>query len=147
MKQEQAIDKIISALDFSGGNNSWFDLWHTHLDWEGAGNQSWPLRKHYLEALLELYHQLSLKLQAYPHPYQLWIEIDEDDAAQDAVYIHTPNPNEENFPLQFERSEEPQFTNHQLRQYINNLNLSVKRIKTQEGNLFFLYDKENGVPL
>lgn len=24
------------TLDFSGGKDSWFDLWHDHVDWEGT---------------------------------------------------------------------------------------------------------------
>ncbi len=31
-------------LDFSGGQNSWFDFWHTHVDWKGKGNDNWKSR-------------------------------------------------------------------------------------------------------
>ncbi len=143
----KTLKSIISSLDFSGGTNSWFDLWHTHLDWDGAANQSWPLRRQHLEQLLQVYQQLSIKLQAYPHPYQLWIEIDEQEAGEDAVYIHTPNPNADNFPIQYASLDLPQFENQELKQFVCGLNLSIKGIKTQDGNVYFLYDENIGMTL
>lgn len=143
----KTLNSIIGTLDFSGGTNSWFDLWHTHLEWDGAGSQSWSLRSKHLEQLLEVYQQLSTKLQGYPHPYQLWIEIDENDAAGDAVYLHTPNPNADNFPIQYKLSDLPHFVFQELKQFVSGLNLSIKGVKTQDGNVYFLYDERIGTPL
>ncbi len=35
-------------------------------------------------------------------PYQTWVCIHEEDTGADAVYIHTPNPNSDNFPANFD---------------------------------------------
>ena len=45
-------------LDF----DSWFDLWHTHIDWKGYGNLSWKHRKSHLESLFLLLKTLETKL-------------------------------------------------------------------------------------
>lgn len=85
-------------LDFS--NDGWFDLWHTHLDFFGVGNIRPKYRREHINAHLALYNDLLKKLDSFEKPYQSWIELNEKDAAVDAIYIHTPNPNENNFPLE-----------------------------------------------
>ena len=73
--------------------------WHTHVDWDGKGNHDWKTRKKYLKQLLDQFDQLKLKLRTYPHDFQLWIMIDENESGDDCVYIHTKNPNADNFPI------------------------------------------------
>src|SRR5258708_27262684 len=94
MKTRQKLE-----LDFSGGPKSWFDLWHTHVDWGGEGNKDWKKREKFLTELLGLYEQYKVSLSKYPRDYQLWVKIDDKDSGQDAVYIHTKNPNTDNFPI------------------------------------------------
>lgn len=133
-------------LDFSGGQNSWFDLWHTHVDWEGQGNRNWKLRQVYLNQLIELFTELKRELKQYPKDYQLWIIIDEQDSAEDAVYIHSKNPNEDNFPLVVEDIT-PNIKNKKLKTFINSLDLTVVQVDTMEEKLFYLFDKKVGIPL
>ncbi len=83
-------------LDF--GEDSWFDFWHTHLDFCGYGNYSIKTRKQHLKGLFNLFYELKEKLENWRNPYQIWIEISSNDASMDAVFIHSPNPNEDNFP-------------------------------------------------
>ena len=133
-------------LDFSGGQKSWFDLWHTHVDWKGQGNDSWEARLPYLKELVRVFNELKSKLKQYPKDYQLWMLIDEQDSGEDAVYIHSPNPNEENFPLMVENVV-PQISNNQLKEFIESLNLTAVQIDIMEGKLFYLFDDQAGVPL
>ena len=133
-------------LDFSGGPNSWFDFWHTHVDWQGHGNGSWEARLPYLNELVRVFDELKSELKQYPQKYQLWILINEQDSGEDAVYIHSPNPNEENFPLVVENVV-PQISNNQLKEFIESLKLTVVQIDTMEGKLFYLFDDEAGTPL
>ena len=88
-----------TKLDFSGGPKSWFDLGHTHVDWDGDGNKDWKNRERFLTELFGLYDQYKSELKKYPREYQLWVTIDDNDSGQDAVYIHTMNPNADNFPI------------------------------------------------
>ncbi len=137
----------MTDLDLNlSGPNSWFDFWHTHVDWKGHGNNSWEARLPYLKELVRVFNELKSKLKQYPKDYQLWMLIDEQDSGEDAVYIHSPNPNEENFPLVVENVV-PQISNNQLKEFIESLKLTVVQIDTMEGKLFYLFDDEAGTPL
>lgn len=35
-------------------------------------------------------------------PFQIWIIIDLNDSGQDAIYMHTKNPNSNNFPIKWQ---------------------------------------------
>lgn len=81
---------------------SWFDMWHTHLDWSGIGNQGMRPRRHHISALVQLHNNLLKQLESFPKPYQIWMTIHENDSGQVAVFIHTPNENRDNFPFKFD---------------------------------------------
>ncbi|MBD0296597.1 MAG: hypothetical protein ICV84_15595 [Flavisolibacter sp.] len=133
-------------LDFNGGPNSWFDFWHTHVDWKGHGNDSWEARLPYLNELVRLFNELKSELKQYPKEYQLWMLIDEQDSGEDAVYIHSPNPNEENFPLVVENVV-AQISDNNLKDFIESLKLTVVQLDTMEGRMFYLFDNKAGIPL
>lgn len=84
------------------GPDEWFDLWHTHVDWDGDGNDGAAARRPFLEALFIILDRLDQQAKAYPHPYQLWAWVLEEDSSQDAVFLHSKNPNSDNFPLEFD---------------------------------------------
>ncbi|MGG0645041.1 hypothetical protein ABE021_14045 [Sporosarcina gallistercoris] len=81
---------------------AWFDLWHSHLDFSGYGNHSLRIRRKHIQAHIALYKNILKKLGTFEKPCQSWVHIDDEDASADAVFIHTPNPNEDNFPLKVE---------------------------------------------
>lgn len=85
-------------LDFS--DDSWFDFWHTHLDFYGRGNESIRYRKLHLQASYDLMMKLNARLHEWDQPFQIWMEISQHDAALDAVYVHSFNPNETPFPFE-----------------------------------------------
>lgn len=96
---KRQVDEIVETLEM--GPDDWFEFWHTHLDWDGAGNASPEARRPYLKALFDLLQRLQQRLPSFPKPCQIWLFIDESDSGQDAVYLHSPNPNRDNFPLDF----------------------------------------------
>ncbi|RAV99162.1 hypothetical protein [Pseudochryseolinea flava] len=134
-------------LDFSGGPKSWFDLWHTHVDWDGKGNKDWKTRTRYLEQILETFDQLKQKLQTYPHAFQLWIMIDENDSGEDCVYIHTKNPNADNFPIKVTPDNKNEIKDKELKQFVDSLNFERVRVETSDGDLYYLFDKGTGISL
>ncbi|MCX2740688.1 hypothetical protein [Pontibacter anaerobius] len=141
--------KLPEALDFSGADQSWFDLYHLHIDDLGLGNISWKSRKQHLDALFELAELVKEKLSVYPKDYQFWIEIDENDSREDAIYIHTPNPNENNFPVNLEFDEELEVKNILLLNYLNGKGYSMqkKKLTNSEGKFcttYFLYQEGLG---
>ncbi|WP_163101614.1 hypothetical protein [Peribacillus alkalitolerans] len=93
----------VEQYDLDFGKEGWFNLWHAHLDFYGFGNDSLRIRREHIKAHIDLYKNLLKKLESFEKPYQSWILIDDEDAGSDAVYIHTPNPNNDDFPLKVEK--------------------------------------------
>ena len=134
-------------LDFSGGPKSWFDLWHTHVDWDGKGNKDWKTREKYLEQILGTFEQLKQKLTSYPHDFQLWIMIDENDSGKDSVYIHTKNPNANNFPLKVTADNTNAIKGRELKQFVDTLAFERVRVKTRNGDIYYLFENGTGISL
>ena len=76
-------------------------MWHTHVDWKGDGNQSVEASRPFLHALFRVFEKIEMVVSDWKKPAQTWVIIG-DDSSQDAVYLHTPNPNNDNFPYSFE---------------------------------------------
>lgn len=98
------LSALVDNYNLQFDNEAWFDLWHTHLVFSGIGNDSLKLRREHIKAHLTLYKNLLKKLEPFEKPYQTWILLDDKDAGTDAVFIHSLNPNEDNFPLKVENS-------------------------------------------
>lgn len=141
------MNTIIRKLDFSGGKNSWFDFWHTHIDWNGDGNKSWDLRKEFLDKLLTEFENVKSELKKYPNEYQTWILIDENNSGEDAVYIHTKNPNSENFPLKVHAEKSIKCLNQNLSDFMKKTNLEILGFENEGGSYFLLTDKNHGTSL
>lgn len=82
--------------------SGWFDLWHTHADWRGEGNGHAGVRRESIRALFAAWERIGTLVAVHPGPWQSWLVFDATDSGQDAVYLHTPNPNRDNFPYRFE---------------------------------------------
>lgn len=94
LRKEELVEN--HQLDF--GAASWFDYWHTHLDFYGYGNSSLKMRKQHVKSFVNLLNNLEVALEMRGKPYQLWLLFSTVDAGEDAVFIHSENPNENNFP-------------------------------------------------
>lgn len=138
---------ITNNLDFTGGKGSYFDFWHTHIDWEIEGNKSWELRQSFLEKLITEFENVKIELKKYPHNFQTWIVIDENDSGEDGIYIHTKNPNSDNFPLKIQNSKSFTCKNKRLKQFITNTKLNVIEIVYDDGKGYYLFDEKIGEPL
>jgi hypothetical protein len=80
----------------------WCDLWHTHFDWDGFGNLGGMHRRRHLNALLTALARARVELAAQPVAYQLFAAVYPKSSADDALYVHTRNPNSTPFPYAFE---------------------------------------------
>lgn len=86
------------AARFSVSDVGWYDYMHWHVDWWGTGNLSWRERRSHLAALFTMFRRLLAQTDRWEQPHQCWLLIDPGDSSQDAVYLHTPNPNGRVFP-------------------------------------------------
>ncbi len=71
----------------------WFDLWHAHPN-DNGGGQRWA-------NLLGVWARVDAAGRASGRPWQSWLVIQLTEPRDDAVYLHTPNPNRDNFPYPF----------------------------------------------
>lgn len=81
----------------------WCDLHHQHFDWTGKGNAGRVHRIRHLNALLRALKNARLELSAHGQPFQLFAYVDLNESANDALYVHTPNPNGSDFPSPIDR--------------------------------------------
>lgn len=81
--------------------SSWYDLWHTHVDWRSEGDRSPKKRQVFLQVLFTLFRRLASQARQRT-ACQVWLLVYPANSGQDAVFVHTPNPNHDNFPFSFE---------------------------------------------
>lgn len=67
------------------------NYWHYHADWPGWGNLGWRHRLPHVRALCTVFQKIADARDRFASPFQTWIAIREEDAGQDATFIHSPN--------------------------------------------------------
>jgi hypothetical protein len=82
--------------------SDWFDLWHWHPAFERDGLTGSDENRNRLRSLFAAWSHVENAAGQLARPWQAWLVIDCSDPEQDAVYLHTPNPNRDNFPYLFE---------------------------------------------
>ena len=60
---------------------------------------SWFYRMQYLKAYCQIFQEIASASKDFQTPFQTWISLSGHNAGEDAVFLHTPNPNHSNFPL------------------------------------------------
>ncbi|MGZ4996203.1 MAG: hypothetical protein ACXV8J_00010 [Methylobacter sp.] len=93
-QQERVASDCIERLDING----WFDFWHTHSDMKCKANCAKSMVALLTYKLLEKAEALFENRQA---PIQIWATFCEE-TGNNAVYIHSPSPNNSSFPYDFD---------------------------------------------
>ncbi|MGE6376464.1 hypothetical protein [Peribacillus muralis] len=137
----------VEQYNLNFGQEGWFDTWHTHLDFYGFGNNSVKIRREHIKAHIVLYNNLLDKLQTFDKPYQSWIELVDEDAGLDAVYVHTPNPNDDNFPLKIEDISWNCTIPKYFKDLINLNEFNVGHYEWETTNHYIIQSKNNGIKL
>ncbi len=97
LSEERRAIASIERLDVE----TWFDLWHTHPDWDGKGNRCPENRAAVAEMTYRLLRFAEQRIAARKEPIQVFATICAD-TADNAVYLHSGNPNGTPFPHPFE---------------------------------------------
>jgi hypothetical protein len=72
----------------------WYDLWHEHFDREGYTRRREGVRRAHLEALFTAFKRILAQTASTDRAVQVFLSIaPSQEAEQDALYVHTPNPN------------------------------------------------------
>jgi|PlaIllAssembly_1097288.scaffolds.fasta_scaffold119499_1 hypothetical protein len=75
--------------------SEWYDFSHVHPSLEGIENRN-------LKAIIEIERFIGIKLELRKLEHQRWIQIDLNNSDYDAVFVHTKNPNRDDYPVEFE---------------------------------------------
>jgi hypothetical protein len=81
----------------------WYDLWHVHFDWHGHSRGIGRARRAHLNALFTAFRRALRQAADARTDVQTFVSIAPPaHAEQDALYVHTPNPNGSSFPHRFD---------------------------------------------
>ena len=141
---QNSFDKM-SWLDFKS-SDTWFDNWHIHFDNRGYGNNSFNRRKPHLDKLFRHFYYLIDLTKDLKTDFQLYSIILDYDSYSDALFLHTPNPNNSQFPFNIkDLKSNSTLKNEQLNKYIDSLNGFEKLYGQADEAFCLLYKKEIGV--
>jgi hypothetical protein len=147
LKTQIDLDKS-TGLNFSDPDKSWFDLWHVHFDNYGYGDKSFKKREPHLDKLFRHFDILSNKAKILNREYQIWITILDYESYDDALFLHTANPNQDNFPYKISGlSEKSNFTNSKLVEYLKKYPTYKMMYGVADENYCVIYKDNIGVPL
>jgi len=122
---------------------TWFDNWHVHFDWKGYGNKSFKRRKPHLDKLFRHFDLLVNKTKILKTDFQLYTILLDFDSYSDALFLHTPNPNNSQFPFMVSDLQlKTTLTNKELSTYIENLK-GYEKLYGKAGEAFCLLFKKN----
>ncbi|HCS20924.1 MAG TPA: hypothetical protein DIW47_10270 [Bacteroidetes bacterium] len=129
--------------------NAWFDNWHLHFDWKGYGDTSFKRREPHLDKLFRHFYLLEQRINAFKKDFQLYAIILDYSSYDDALFLHTKNPNNNNFPWksECEVSDKNNLTNADLKDYIDNLTGYKLHFGTAEENYCILTKDGIGLPV
>jgi hypothetical protein len=134
-----------TQFDFNKNPDAWFDRWHMHFDWKGFGNNSFKRRKPHLDKLFRHFDILVSKTKNIKTEFQLFALLLDYDSSSDSLYLHTPNPNNNDFPLKWTTlSQTSTLTNKELDNYIGQLNGYDKLYGKTDQTFCILYQKGIG---
>lgn len=123
----------------------WCDLWHQHFDWDGLGNFGWRHRRKHLAALLEALRRARVELASSTQPYQLFALVHPRSSGDDAVYVHTPNPNGSAFPCTFAGASEVRHLPPLLAGKVDLTQYEVSAMPSQEGSYFVIQPRSGNL--
>lgn len=144
--------EIPEWIDFKNPENNWFDFFHQHINNQDKENKSWKSRKQHLDALFALADKYEIELSIMNRDYQFWINIDEKDSNDDAIYIHTKNKNKSEFPIKVKNYPDLRSINESLEKYLEGKNYKIIRFPVYDENLresinYYLYKDLLGIQM
>lgn len=95
------LENTVDNYCFCINDSEWYDMWHIHIDFHGYSNYSIKHHRKHIVFLIRLFQKILESSRQFPHPYQTWVYINKEDGSQDAIYFHTQNPHNTQFPMKF----------------------------------------------
>ena len=144
--------KIPKLIDFENPEKNWFDLYHQHIASLEFKPKNWESRKLCLDALFKLASEYEKQIVKLNRAYQFWILINDIDCHSDAVYVHTKNPNNSEFPWKVQNNLSLRSKNNKLEDYLLGKDYKIIRVifvdeKNKQSINYFLQKPNLGIPL
>ena len=159
MKRQRGLKRyyrnLVTEIDFKkptwkidfNNPDKWFDNWHWHFDWKGFGNNSFKRRKPHLDKLFRHFDFLVENTGKINKDFQLYTLLLDFNSSSDALFLHTPNPNNSQFPFKIEGlSTTTTLINKALDEYIKRLSGYEKLYGQVDEAFCLLYKKDIGQP-
>ena len=128
-------------------SETWFDNWHLHFDWKGYGNNNFKRRKPHLDKLFRHFDLLVDKTEKLKVEFQLYAVLLDFKSHSDALFLHTPNPNNSQFPFKVsDLHKTTTLKNKLLNEYIDNLNGCEKLYGKADEGFCLIFRKSVGKP-
>jgi hypothetical protein len=74
----------------------WYEFSHIHPSLEG-------IKERNLKTIMEIEQFIGERLDSRKLIHQRWISIDLNNSDYDGIFVHTNNPNQKNYPTEFEK--------------------------------------------
>lgn len=124
------------------------DNWHLHFDNWGYGNKSFKRRKPHLDKLFRHFDILIEKTKNMKGNFQLYTVLLDYNSNSDALFLHTPNSDNSQFPFQIsDLFEQSTLTNRALTNYIDQLTGYKKLYGEAEESFCILFKGGVGIDL
>jgi len=91
-KHYRSVERDLRNFDFDLSEESWYRMYHIHLDWDGVTSKSDKHRKVHILYYLKIFDKIKKQVNGYERKFQTWIYLDGIDGVDDAIYFHTENP-------------------------------------------------------
>lgn len=101
-KHYRVVERDLREFEVDLSNESWYDLWHTHLDNDGLTNLSQKHRKIHILYYIKILEKIENLTSNNKREFQTWILFDGNEGYNDAIYFHSKNPHTD-FPIKFDK--------------------------------------------
>lgn len=91
-KHYRGVERDLRDFNIDLSEESWYRMWHIHLDWYGITSTSDKHRKIHILYYLKIFDKIDRQTEENKRDFQTWINLDGRDGVDDALYFHTENP-------------------------------------------------------
>lgn len=136
-KHYRNIERELREFDLDLSEDSWYNLWHMHLDWDGITAHSQKQRKEHILYYMKFLDKIENLTKDSKVLYQTWIFVSGHQGIYDAIYFHTQNPHTE-FPYELEDIEWEADIPKLLRETLNLSKFMVGKIKGENEDFYYI---------
>lgn len=126
----------IQELDFE----DWFDFWHTHPDWNFKGNRDNEMKSWVNSITYKVLNEIELHAKEQRNRVQIWATICED-TGNNAVFIHSKNPNGTQYPYDFSDVQWDIDTPEEIKDIVNHSEHEVGKSIIDNEVIFYIRKK------